>query len=260
MLVKAGRGRPTEDRDCSTPELPRVPAMLDADREFDISRFLARTPLFWSVAAADLERLAAGCQLRRFCRGELVLRMGEACHAFHIVVSGRVKLYVLSTSGHEKVVDVISPGGTFAEALMFLNRPSAVNAQAVADTLLVTVRREAVLEELQRDSSFALSMLAGMSLRLHSLVQDVQANALQSGAQRVIGYLLREQEGDDAAGEVMVSLPVSKATVASLLSLTPEYFSRVLRELESAQLIRVDKRNIHVIDIQRLAAYQVCQG
>ena len=97
--------------------------------------------------------------LARRSRGELVLRMGEACHAFHIVVSGRVKLYVLSTSGHEKVVDVISPGGTFAEALMFLNRPSAVNAQAVADTLLVTVRREAVLDELQRDSSFALSML-----------------------------------------------------------------------------------------------------
>ncbi len=234
--------------------------MLDVIREFDIPRFLARTPLFWGVAGPDLERLAGGCQLRRFCRGELVLQMGEPCHAFHIVVSGRVKLYVLSTSGNEKVVDVISPGGTFAEALMFLNRPSAVNAQALADTLLVTVQREAVLDELQRDSNFALSMLAGMSMRLHGLVQDVQANALQSGAQRVIGYLLRDQEGDGAEGGITVSLPVSKATVASLLSLTPEYFSRVLRELESARLIRVDKRNIHVLDIQRLAAYQVCQA
>ncbi|NLD54727.1 MAG: Crp/Fnr family transcriptional regulator [Burkholderiaceae bacterium] len=230
--------------------------MLDTIREFDIPRFLARTPLFWSVSTPDLERLADGCQVRRFGRGELVLQMGEPCQAFHIVVSGQVKLYVLSTSGQEKVVDVIPPGGSFAEALMFLNRPSAVNAQALTDTLLVTVRRETVLEELRRDSSFALSMLAGMSLRLHGLVQDVQASALQSGVQRVIGYLLRDQEDDGVEGGVTVSLPVSKATVASLLSLTPEYFSRVLRELESARLIRVDKRDIHVLDIRRLAAYQ----
>jgi CRP-like cAMP-binding protein len=53
-----------------------------------------------------------------------------------------------------------------------------------------------------------------------------------------------------------VSLPVSKATVASRLSLTPEYFSRVLRELEDARLIEVDKRDIRILDVKRLAEYQ----
>jgi CRP-like cAMP-binding protein len=100
-------------------------------------------------------------------------------------------------------------------------------------------------------------MLAGLSRRLHGLVHDVQAYALQSGVQRVIGYLLRDQDGDDSASSVMrtVSLPVSKATVASRLSLTPEYFSRVLRELEEAGLIEVDKRDIRILDGKRLAAY-----
>src|SRR5690606_42095865 len=101
------------------------------------------------AALHDALPISDGCQVRRVGRGELVLQMGEPCQAFHIVVSGQVKLYVLSTSGQEKVVDVIPPGGSFAEALMFLNRPSAVNAQALTDTLLVTVRRETVLEELR---------------------------------------------------------------------------------------------------------------
>ena len=96
-----------------------------------------------------------------------------------------------------------------------------------------------------------------LSRRLHGLVHDVQAYALQSGVQRVIGYLLRDQETHDAAGggAVTVSLPVSKATIASRLSLTPEYFSRVLHELEAAQLIEVDRRDILILDVQRLAAY-----
>ena len=62
--------------------------------------------------------------------------------------------------------------------------------------------------------------------------------------------------GDCVSGDcITVSLPVSKGTVASRLSLTPEYFSRVLRELEEARLIEVDKRDIRIIDTRRLAAY-----
>lgn len=52
-----------------------------------------------------------------------------------------------------------------------------------------------------------------------------------------------------------ISLPVSKATIASRLSITPEYFSRVLHDLEAAVLIHIDKRDIHIPDTARLAKY-----
>ena len=227
-------------------------------RNFDIPRFLSVLPLFSDLSPPEVARLAEGCHLRRFDRGEMVFRMGEPCDAFHVVVTGQVKLFVLSPTGQEKVIELIAPGHSFAEALMFLGKPCLVNAQALADSLLLTVHRHTVTEELQRDPRFALRMLAGLSRRLHGLVHDVQAYALQNGVQRVIGYLLRDQEPRDGAnGEVLtVSLPVSKATVASRLSLTPEYFSRVLRELEAARLIEVDKRDIRILDVKRLADYQ----
>ena len=56
--------------------------------------------------------------------------------------------------------------------------------------------------------------------------------------------------------DASVSLPVSKATIASRLSLTPEYFSRVLHELEAAGLVRIDKREIHILDAHALANYR----
>lgn len=231
--------------------------MLDT-RPFDIPRFLGRLPLFSDLAPQELERLAGGCQLRRFQRGDMVLHIGDPCDAFHVVVVGQVKLFVLSPAGQEKVIELIGPGASFAEALMFLGRPCMVNAQTLADSLLLTVQRRAVIDEVRRDDRFAMRMLAGLSRRLHGLVGDVQAYALQNGVQRVIGYLLRDQAPDGAgAGQaVTVSLPVSKATVASRLSLTPEYFSRVLRELEDAELIEVDKRDIRILDVKRLATYQ----
>jgi CRP-like cAMP-binding protein len=226
-------------------------------KSFDLPRYLAVLPLFTDIGQAELERLAMGCQLRRLGRGEMIFRVGQPCEEFHVTVLGQVKLFALSPAGHEKVIELVGPGNSFAEALMFTGRHYIINAQTLTDTLLLTVSKQAVLDEIERDSRFALRMLAGISRRLHGLVQDVEAYALHSGLQRVIGYLLRDQQAEDCvSGEVFtVSLPVSKATVASRLSLTPEYFSRVLHELEEARLIEVDKRDIRILDAKRLAAY-----
>ena len=78
---------------------------------------------------------------------------------------------------------------------------------------------------------------------------------MHSGLQRVIGYLLRDQ-GENDFNSITLSLPVSKGTIASRLSLTPKYFSRVLHELEASGLIEIDKREIRIPDAEKLAAYQ----
>jgi CRP/FNR family transcriptional regulator, dissimilatory nitrate respiration regulator len=229
-------------------------------RQFDLPRYLSVLPLFNEMAPDELERLSKGCQLRRFARGDMVFRVGQPCEEFHVTVMGQVKLFATSPAGQEKVIELIGPGGTFAEALMFTGKPYIVNAQALTDSLVLTVRKQAVLDEIEHDPRFSLRMLAGISRRLHGLVHDVEAYALHSGMQRVIGYLLRALDADDA-GEapdtLTVSLPVSKATIASRLSLTPEYFSRVLHELEAEGLIEIDKRDIRILDVPRLSRYQM---
>lgn len=227
-------------------------------RSFDLPRYLSVLPLFNEMSPAELQRMADGSQLRRFTRGEMVFRVGQPCAEFHVTVMGQIKLYAISIAGQEKVIELVGPGNSFAEALMFTGRPYIINAQALTDSMLLTVSKAAVLAEIDHDPRFALRMLAGISRRLHGLVHDVEAYALHSGLQRVIGYLLRDVEAANGTGRsaLTVSLPVSKATIASRLSLTPEYFSRVLHELESAGLIEIDKRDIRILDSKRLAAYQ----
>jgi CRP-like cAMP-binding protein len=224
---------------------------------FDKPRFLAGSPLFSGLSPDELSRIARSCQLSSCAKGAMIFRVGEACDAFHIVVSGQVKLFVVSPGGQEKVIEIVSPGQSFAEALVFLNKPYILSAQALADTVLVNVSKRGVVSEIEQDPHFALHMLAGVSRRLHGLVQDVEAYALQNGMQRLIGYLLRDVEMDTASGQntLTVSLPASKATIASRLSLTPEYFSRVLHELEAQQLITIDRREIRILNVEKLLGY-----
>lgn len=241
-------------------------------RQFDIPRYLSAQPLFQESTPEELSRLSKGCRLRRFSRGSDIFRLGEPCEEFHVTVLGQVKLFALSPSGQEKVIELVGPGCSFAEALMFTGKPYIINAQALTETLLLSVDKCTVEREIQADPRFAMRMLAGISRRLHGLVHDVQTYTLHSGMQRVISYLLHDlpEDSPDAArialalpacagagasGDLRLTLPVSKATIASRLSLTPEYFSRVLHELEEAGLIRMDKRDIHIPDTTRLAEH-----
>ena len=227
--------------------------------KFNLPRYLATLPLFTSMREDELTRLATGCELRRLERGKLVFSAGEACNGFHVTVLGQIKLFVLSPSGTEKVIELCGPGRSFAEAIMFMGVPYVLSAQTLSDTLLLTIDKEVVLREVRTNPDFSLRMLARLSRRLHGLIKDVEGYTLHSGVQRVIGYLLgdRINESEIASESITVSLPVSKAAIASRLSLTPEYFSRVLNELETAGLIQVDKRDIHIPDTAGLANYQM---
>ena len=231
---------------------------MDCCEHFDIEQYLSVLPLFGDLSPAQRQRLVAGCALQPFAQGQQVFSVSDQCQAFYVVVTGKVKLYVASPSGQEKVIELIAPSQSFAEAFLFLDMACMVNAQALSDSLLLRISKAVVVGEIQRDPQLAMNMLAGISRRMHGLIRDVEGYALHSGTQRLIGYLLREIEsGTCTPGEgcLTVALSASKATIASRLSLTPEYFSRVLHELEVAGLIEIQKREIRILNVPALAAF-----
>jgi CRP-like cAMP-binding protein len=151
------------------------------------------------------------------------------------------------------VVEIVRPGQSFGEALMFLDKPYIVYAQALADSMLLHVSKQVVFEELARDPVFARRMLSGLSRRLHGLVRDVEAYTLRSGAERVIGYLLAElPELSDDQAQPEVNLSPGKNVIASRLNMTPEHFSRILHELAASGLIEIDNRRVRILDLARL--------
>jgi CRP-like cAMP-binding protein len=100
-------------------------------------------------------------------------------------------------------------------------------------------------------------MLGGLSRRVHQLIADVESYSLRSGTERLIGFLLAEDRGDESPdGRVLeVQLPVAKGVIASRLSLTQEHLSRILHDLSALGLIEVAGRRIRVLDVERLRSH-----
>lgn len=220
--------------------------------KFAPETFLARMPLFNAMSAEELAAIAEGTTERHVDRGGIIFQRGDACCGFHLVIYGQVKLTASNASGAEKIIELIGPGHSFGEALMFMEKPYIVSATALVDTLLLHVTSAAVFGGIDRDPRFARKMLAGLSRRMHGLIDDHASYALRSGTQRVIGFLLQDEATAD--GE-LVTLPVSKAVVASRLNLTPEHFSRILADLGAHGLISVQGRMVTILAIDGLREY-----
>lgn len=223
----------------------------------DPGLLLSNLALFRELSEEQRAPLAARSRKLQLMRGDVLFRRGDDALEMHMVVYGRIKLAFVSPTGAEKVVDIIGPGGSFGEAVMFLETPHVVTAQALADTLLLAVPKDVVFERIDNDPQFARRMLGGLSTRLHKLVADVESYSTRSGTERLIGFLLHDCGGnaDDGNGILELELPVAKGVIASRLNLTQEHFSRILHDLAALGLIEVQGRRVRVLDLQRLRGH-----
>ena len=219
--------------------------------------FLANVPLFRELAAEETDRIAEQTKSLHVDRGTVLFQRGQPSEGFYIVIFGQVKLSFISKAGDEKVVDLLGPGQSFGEAVMFMEKQHVVTAQTLADSMLLYVSRAAVFDELERDPRFARRMIAGLSQRLHYLMEDMEGYSMHSGVQRVIGFLLRDEgDGMSPASGLEVTLPAAKGVIASRLNLTQEHFSRILHDLVAKGLIRVRGRTIVIPEVQKLRTYE----
>lgn len=224
-------------------------------KRIKVESYLGNIPLFKQLEEDEIGRIAVGTTEVDAPRGSVIFRRGDPCTGFHVVVFGQVKILLQSPQGAERVIELMGPGHSFGEAVMFLGKPYMVSAETLADTKLLHIAKETVFAEIDRDPQFARRMLAGLSFRLHHLITDIEMLTMRSGVQRVIGYLLSDISPDEDASRTHITLPAQKNIIASHLNLTQEHFSRILHDLVAGGLIEVDGRTIHISNREKLRAF-----
>ncbi len=231
-----------------------LPPMSRQGKSATAATFLASVPLFGEVARETISRVAAAAVPVDVPRGSVLFRRGEPCTGLYVIVSGQIKLALQATRGGEKVIEILGPGQSFGEAAMFLQKPHAFAAEALANTRVLHIAGKAVLAEIDHDPRFARRVISSLCLSLHQLLGELESCTLRSGTQRVTGYLLR-LAGESGTGGAHAKLPAKKNIIASRLTLTQEHFSRILHELVTAGLIEMDGSAIRITDRGRLRSF-----
>lgn len=219
-----------------------------------ITQRLSQFYMFSELKPAQIEPLVAGTRLLEVPRGATLFNRGDLANGFYLLVEGQVKLGVTSPQGDEKVIGLIQPGESFGEAVLFLERPFPIYAQATLDAKVLLITKDAIFDILENDAVVVRRMLAGISARNRQLVNDIESISLQNSTQRLIGYLIQISTG--SPNPEHVQLPANKLTIASMLNITPETLSRVMLRLQNTGLIEVNGKEIMITNIAGLRNFE----
>lgn len=223
------------------------------DVKTDYVRALRRAYLFADMSEEHLQALLRDAREIQLRPGTDLFSHGTPAEHFYFVRDGLIKLFRLSREGDEKIIEIIRPGETFAEAVAFMGNQARypVSAQAVSDASVIAFGQKTFLQLLRHSPEACFGMLASMSRRLHMLVNQIDSLTLQNATYRLVAYLLEQiPAGAEASPDIQLMTP--KAVIASRLAIQPETLSRILARLRQGGLIDVQGAHITVRDVEAL--------
>lgn len=210
---------------------------------------LQKLPYFAGVDPDALHSLVALASWHEYATGAIVFLEGELNRGLYCIESGWIKVIKMSPEGREQVLSYVGPGDLFAEFGMFLARPNPATALALEPCALWLLRRDDLQPLLAHRSDVLLQVMANMADRitfLAGLVADVSLHPVEV---RLARLLLSE-----ASSGALVRQPwLTQAELAARLGTVPDVLNRALHALADAGTIRVDRRQIAILDRSGLA-------
>jgi len=210
--------------------------------------------LFASLAEEQLNKMLESAHPLELEQKQILFEAGQAAEHFYLLRSGQIKLFLLSPGGDEKVIEIVQPGETFAEAITFMEQQTyPVNAEAIMNSSLYCFKIKTFRQLLEDSPATCMRLMADMSRRLRMRVNEIDSLTLHNATYRLVVYLL-EQIPEGAVEMAEIHLGTPKSIIASRLSIQPETFSRILSKLSQRGLIKVHINDITLLDVNGLRA------
>lgn len=212
---------------------------------------LRRCYLFSGLEDARFNEVLEHASTVELLQGQILFNQGDDAHAFYWVAEGVIRLYRASPQGDEKVIELAGPNRLFAEAVLFMGGQFPVNAAAQVPSRLIAFDGRTFKEWLTKDARRCFLLMAGMSSRLHKLVNEIDRLTLMKGSDRLLQYLLDHSDPDDS-GRQKVEWEAPKQVIASRIGVKPETLSRLLHKLSDQGWIELDGNALYLKDAARL--------
>ncbi len=212
------------------------------------------SPFMMAGPAELTERIAALGTARHYRSGEHVYRQGEESARFHVVMSGRVRVYLHRPDGTERVLAYAEPGCSIGEAACFDGRPRHLDSVTTQPSEIVSVTRDALLEAARADQELLLEITRRIAykqrvMQLHVVIDGLPASERVT---LLLGHLV------EAYGEVTLdtsarlSIRPAVDELALMVGLTRVTMSRELSRLVAEGVLLKEGRAIVVRDLPAL--------
>jgi CRP/FNR family transcriptional regulator, cyclic AMP receptor protein len=196
-------------------------------------------------APSHLQLLAAQGQSCHFEPGQLLLKEGEESSHLYILLSGRLRVFKANAQGRQLTLANIDPIECVGE-MSLDGSPRSANVNALEPSVCARVDRQTLLNYFRQEPEFALELLQQVIFKVRMASRQAGHLALLDTYHRLSLWIQAQAIHHNAEG-FRTTHAVTHTELAEQIGCTREMVSRLLKDLQAGQYIRMDQRCLVVL-------------
>ncbi|MDQ0318802.1 CRP-like cAMP-binding protein [Pararhizobium capsulatum DSM 1112] len=215
-------------------------------------------PIFEEFDKDTIASLALLAAHRKWLAGTVIFQRGDEGNYMIAVVSGRIKLSLITPQGRELLLRHIEGGALFGEMAVLDDQPRSADATAITATEGYVISKKAFMEFITHRPAAAEAIMRYLCTLLRDTTERLETIALYDLNARVARFFLatlRQIHGNELPEIANLRLTLSQSDIAGILGASRPKVNRAILALEESHAIKRHEGVIecHVDRLQRIA-------
>ena len=196
---------------------------------YKMRELLSSCPLF------ILERM----EKCNFPDGKFELFQGKKYDFTYIVVSGQIKIFLISTNGKSVVLDIYGSGMLIGEQEAIINKAYSASVLNITDVTLLKINNNDFRKWISCDNLFANKLLHNLSSQIYNLTQRTERYSLYSAMEQIISFLIKSYENNET---------ITREKLTYKVDTSYRNINRILKKLIDLKAIEINNGKIYILN------------
>lgn len=213
---------------------------------------LAPDTLLRAIAPEELAKLLRSSKRRELKRGETIISQGDEVGDFAVVLlSGSLKISMVSVNGREIILNYCSPGDVVGEIAMLDRGPRTASVSASEPCEVLVIPAPAFEAAALSNPGSMIGLLRAMAGHIRQANLVVESDRTFSMAPRLARAMVRLLDPEDRANGKLRHNP-SQGDLGAFAGLARENVNRLLSEWELQGVVAREGRGLEVLNREHL--------
>ena len=210
------------------------------------------------LSREELVKISACKTSRTIKKGEPLFSEGEHINGIFCIKDGICKVSKMSENGRNQIVNLIKKGDILGERSLITQEASNLEAIALEDIEVCFIPKEEIIEDLEKNPKFSMSVLKDMANNLKKADNIIVDMAQKTVKQRLAEALINLKEKFDTNNDGIINVRLSREDIANIIGTATESAIRLLSDLKKKKYIEFVGKEIKILNLPELE--KIAQG
>ncbi|WP_460687113.1 Crp/Fnr family transcriptional regulator [Niabella aquatica] len=180
---------------------------------------------------------------RKFEKGTFIFHEDTMPYYYYQVLSGEVRLFSTNTEGKELNQGIFKPGQCFGEPPLLLGKAYPCTAQAMADSVIIKVRKEHFLDILHDYPELVNRMMYTFAERIYNKSSSVQIWVQHTPEEKIMQFLKTNKQHKNNGQKELVCY--TRQQIADFTGLRVETVIRTLMRMKNKGAVKIEDHKLY---------------